>query len=328
MALIRRQQKKYCAVVRKSSSNHKIFISVLRDISGYNDLMKNKSLLSKLTFGLLGNKAPVVGVLRLSGVIGQIGPMRRGLSLAGYAEAIERLFSLRNVKAVALVINSPGGSPVQSALIARRIRVLADEKDIPVVAFAEDVAASGGYWLACAADEIYALDASIIGSIGVVSSGFGFVDMIKKFGIERRLHTAGANKARLDPFQEERSEDVDHLKEIQEDIYAGFTAMVKSRRADKLKGDDAAIFSGDFWTGTRALDLGLIDGLGDLRSVMREKYGERVKFRVVEPPKRSLLKRAQSSGVQAEAGPFDSFSFGAGLLAAIEERFYWNRFGL
>jgi signal peptide peptidase SppA len=328
MALIRQRQNKYCAAVLRSPSNHKIFISVLRDIPGYNDVMKNKSLLSKLTFGLLGNKVPVIGVLRLSGVIGQMGPLRRGLSLAGHAEAIERVFSLRHVKAVALVIKSPGGSPVQSALIARRIRVLADEKDIPVVAFAEDVAASGGYWLACAADEIYALDASIIGSIGVVSSGFGFVDMIKRFGVERRLHTAGGNKARLDPFQEERPEDVEHLKMIQEDIYAGFTAMVKSRRADKLKGEDGDIFSGDFWTGTRALDLGLIDGLGDLRSVMREKYGERVKFRVVEPPKRSLLKRGQSSGVHTEGGHFDSFSFGAGLLAAIEERFHWNRFGL
>ena len=290
--------------------------------------MKNKSLLSKLTFGLLGNKAPVVGVLRLSGVIGQIGPLRRGLSLAGHAGAIEKVFSLRNLTAVALVVNSPGGSPVQSALIARRIRVLAEEKDIPVLAFAEDVAASGGYWLACAADEIFALEASIIGSIGVVSSSFGFADMIKRIGIERRLHTAGANKARLDPFQEERPEDVEHLKAIQKDIYAGFMAMVKSRRTDKLKGDDEEIFSGDFWTGTRALDFGLIDGIGDLRSVTREKYGERVKYRVVEPPKRSLLKRVQSSGVQTSTGSFDSFSFGAGILAAIEERFHWNRFGL
>ncbi|MGA0393507.1 MAG: S49 family peptidase [Rhodospirillales bacterium] len=288
--------------------------------------MEKKSLVSKLSFGLLGNKAPVVGVLRLDGVIGQMGPLRRGLSLAALAPTIEKVFSLRNVKAVALVINSPGGSPVQSALIARRIRVLADEKDIPVVAFAEDVAASGGYWLACAADEIYALDASIIGSIGVVSSSFGFVDLIKRIGVERRLYTAGENKARLDPFREENPEDVEHLKEIQNDIHDDFRAMVQSRRADKLKGDDDTIFSGDFWTGRRALGFGLIDGIGDLRAVMRERYGEKVKFRVIEPPKRSLFRRMQSPG--AEAHSESSFAWGAGVLAAIEERFLWNRFGL
>lgn len=294
--------------------------------------MEQKSLLEKLTFGRVGKRKPVVGVLRLSGVIGQMGPLRRGLSLAGLADAIERVFSLRNIKAVALIVNSPGGSPVQSALIARRIRVLADEKDVPVIAFAEDVAASGGYWLACAADEIYALDASIIGSIGVVSSGFGFVDMIKRIGIERRLYTAGTNKARLDPFQEEKPDDIDHLKEIQNDIHDGFTAMVKSRRGDKLKGEADTIFSGDFWTGKRALDYGLIDGIGDLRAVMRERYGDKVKFRVIEPPKRSLLRRMQSPG--ASMGTFanpekaDSFSWGAGIIAAVEERFLWNRFGL
>jgi len=291
--------------------------------------MTKRSLLSKVTFGRLGKEKPVVGVLRLSGVIGQMGPLRRGLSLAGLAEAIERVFSLRHLKAVALVVNSPGGSPVQSELIARRIRALAEEKEIPVIAFAEDVAASGGYWLACAADEIYALEASVIGSIGVVSSGFGFVDLLKRIGVERRLHTAGLNKARLDPFQEERPEDVEHLKEIQGDIYEGFTAMVKSRRAGKLKGADETLFSGDFWVGKRALDYGLIDGIGDLRSVLREKYGERVRFKVVEPPKRSLLRRVQSSGILGPSqAPTDSFNWGAGILAAVEERFLWNRFGL
>ncbi|MEQ8195365.1 MAG: S49 family peptidase, partial [Rhodospirillales bacterium] len=222
-------------------------------------------------------------------------------------------------------VNSPGGSPVQSALIARRIRALAEEKKIPVFAFAEDVAASGGYWLACAADEIYALDNSILGSIGVVSSGFGFVDLIERIGVERRLHTAGSNKARLDPFREERPDDVEHLKEVQGDIYASFTAMVKTRRAGKLKGEEETLFSGDFWTGTRALDFGLIDGLGDLRSVMRERFGERVKLRVIEPPRRSLFRRLAGAG---NSGFADPHAWGAGVLAAIEERLFWNRFGL
>ena len=215
--------------------------------------MSKKSFISRITFGLFGKKTPIIGVLRLSGVIGQMGALRRGLNLSDYAEAINKVFSIRNVKAVVLIINSPGGSPVQSELIAGRIRVLADEKNIPLIAFAEDVAASGGYWLACAADEIFALDASIIGSIGVVSSGFGFVEMIKRLGIERRDHTVGENKSRLDPFSEELADDIDHLKSIQKDIYSGFIAMVESRRGEKLKGEKSLIFSGDFWAGSRAV---------------------------------------------------------------------------
>ncbi|MEX2451168.1 MAG: S49 family peptidase, partial [Rhodospirillales bacterium] len=195
-------------------------------------------------------------------------------------------------------------------------------------AFIPQLAMSAGTIIACAADEIYALDNSIVGSIGVVSSGFGFVDLIERIGVERRLHTAGANKARLDPFREEQPDDVEHLKTIQNDIYASFTAMVKSRRAGKLKGADETLFSGDFWTGTRALEYGLIDGIGDLRSVMREKFGERVKFRLVEPPRRSLLRRLQGGSVGLAdplAGPE---AWGAGMLAAVEERLLWNRFGL
>jgi len=218
----------------------------------------------------LGNPAPVVGVIRLDGVIGRMGPIYRGLTLAALADSLERAFRLRHLKAVALAINSPGGSAVQSSLIAGRIRDLADEHDVPVYAFAEDVAASGGYWLALAADEIYADGNSIIGSIGVVSSGFGFTELIKRIGVERRLHTAGDKKAMLDPFSPEKPADVRHLKDLQKDIHENFTAMVRDRRGDKLKADDKKLFSGAFWTGPRALEMGLIDGLGTNQNAVEE----------------------------------------------------------
>ena len=273
--------------------------------------------------GLL-DPPPTVAVIRLSGVIGAMGGLRRGLSLDSQAAVIERAFKLRNLQAVALAVNSPGGSPVQSALIAGRIRQLADEKGIPVIAFAEDVAASGGYWLACAGDEIYADASSIIGSIGVVSGGFGLQGLIEKLGVERRLHTSGDKKAMLDPFQPEKPAEVKHLKDIQGDIHAAFKDMVRARRGDRLKGAEKDLFSGAFWTGTKALDLGLIDGLGDLRSVMRARYGDKVKLRLIG----------------ARRGLFGRLRFGAGFggvgapdwagqaVAAIEERMIWNRFGL
>lgn len=227
-------------------------------------------------------RVPTVAVLRLSGVIGQLGPVRRGgLALADLAGTIEKAFKLPRVKAVALAINSPGGSPVQSALIAGRIRALAEEKELPVYAFCEDVAASGGYWLACAADEIYANGASIVGSIGVISAGFGFSEALAKLGVERRVYSAGERKAQLDPFLPEDEGDVRHLKELQKDLHAQFIDYVRLRRRDRLKGDDEALFSGDFWSGRQAAEFGLIDGIADLRGKMREKYGEKVKLRVV-----------------------------------------------
>lgn len=263
--------------------------------------------------------APTVGVLRLTGVIGQLGPSRRGgLSLSDQAGSIDRAFKLPRLKAVALAINSPGGSPVQAALIARRIRQLAEEKEIPVYAFCEDVAASGGYWLACAAEEIYADPASIVGSIGVISAGFGFVDLLEKVGVERRVHTSGDKKGMLDPFVAEKADDIERLRDIQEDIHEQFKDYVRDRREAKLTADESVLFSGEFWTGRRGAELGLVDGLGDLRSVMREKFGEKVNLRLVGGRKRFGLGRLL--GGQADLA--------GDAIAAVEERLHWGRFGL
>ena len=276
----------------------------------------------------LRRPSPLVTVLRLDGVIGHISGFRRGLSLSSQAAAIDKAFRPRNLVAVALSVNSPGGSAVQSALIAKRIRDLADENDVPVIAFAEDIAASGGYWLACAGDEIYANESSIIGSIGVVSGGFGFTELIKKMGVERRLHTTGDNKAMLDPFTPEKPADVEHLKSLQREIHETFTEMVRARRGERLNGPDKDIFSGAFWTGRKALEMGLIDGIGDLRSVMRARFGERVRLRPVGA-QRPLWRRF--GVVERSSGGFGFAStenLAADALAAIEERLIWNRFGL
>ena len=269
---------------------------------------------------------PVVGVVRLTGIIGQMGGLRRGLTLAGLAGALERAFKLRHLSAVALAINSPGGSPVQSALIATRIRALAEEKEVPVFGFAEDVAASGGYWLACAADEIFAHEASIIGSIGVVSGGFGFHELLRRLGVERRLHTAGTRKAMLDPFQREQHEDVEHLRALQDDIHETFKRMVRGRRGDRLKAEEEDLFSGAFWTGRQALEMGLIDGLGDLRTVMRERFGERVHLRLVGGD-RTWLRRRLRFGPSGEGNPLPE-DWASQAVSAIEERLFWGRYGL
>jgi serine protease SohB len=268
---------------------------------------------------------PVVAVLRLTGVIGRVGPVRAGLTMAGLAGMIERAFQMKHLKAVALAINSPGGSPVQSALIHSRVRALAEEKEIPILAFCEDVAASGGYWLACAGDEIYANENSIVGSIGVVSSGFGFPEMLKRFGVERRVYTAGERKAILDPFRPENPEDVAHLRSIQGDIHESFKTLVRSRRGKRLKGVEKDLFSGAFWSGRRALELGLVDGIGDLRTVTRDRFGDKVRLRVIEPRRGWLRRRV---GLSAPALAPDAGLWADQLLAAIEERFLWNRFGL
>jgi len=270
----------------------------------------------------------VVPVVRLAGVLstGQ-SPLRSGLSLQRVAPALKKAFTTRGARAVALVINSPGGSPVQSSLIARRIRQLSREKNLPVIAFVEDVAASGGYWLAAAADEIVVDASSIVGSIGVISGGFGFTEAIRKLGIERRVHTAGEKKGMLDPFRPENSEEVEHLKALQGEIHRRFIAWVKERRGLKLKGSDAELFSGAFWTGESALRLGLADALGDLRSVLRERFGPKVRLLPIERRKSFLGNLLGGGRAQQEEG--DGFGrIGAGLLAAIEERFLWNRFGL
>jgi signal peptide peptidase SppA len=285
--------------------------------------------LSLLPVGRFRDPAPVVAVLRLAGIIGRVGPVRRGLALSALAAGIERAFKLRRLKAVALAVNSPGGSPVQAALIAGRIRQLADEKAVPVFAFAEDVAASGGYWLALAADEIYADANSIVGSIGVVSAGFGFNELLKRLGVERRLHAAGEKKAMLDPFLREKPEDVERLQAIQRDVHESFREMVRRRRGDRLKAPEETLFSGEFWSGRRALDLGLVDGIGDLRTVMRRRFGERVRLRPVErrePWWRSRLAAPVSAG--GGWGARAPSEWALELMAAVEERLLWSRFGL
>lgn len=273
---------------------------------------------------------PAVAVLRLTGPIGAVGPLRSGLSLAGMAGTIEQAFRLPGLKAVALVINSPGGSPVQSALIAQRIRDLADEKNVTVYAFCEDVAASGGYWLACAADEIYAAETSVVGSIGVVSAGFGFQELIRRHGVERRVYTSGEKKVILDPFAEEDPDDVARLKDLQAEVHESFKQMVRSRRGARLKADEDTLFSGAFWTGRRAFELGLVDALGEARRTLRGIYGDKVRIRVVRPPRPWLRRKLPFGTGEAGAGAPAALPQGwAGeLLAALEERALWSRYGL
>src|SRR5882757_1870907 len=225
----------------------------------------------------------VVPVVRLSGVIGAVTPLRPGMSLAGVARTLERAFEVKNAKAVALMINSPGGSPVQSRQIYVRIRQLAAEKKLPVLVFVEDVAASGGYMIACAGDEIFCDPSSIMGSIGVVGGAFGFQDLIKKIGVERRLYTAGAHKAMLDPFLPENPDDVSRVKALQREIHAIFIALVKGARGGRLKGADDVLFTGEYWAGETSVSLGLADAIGDLRSTLRARYGDKVSTPVIAP---------------------------------------------
>ena len=235
-------------------------------------------LREKLYLDRLWPRAPVVSVLRFEGVI--MPRLRRGgVSLASHAAAIDRAFRVANLVAVAIVVNSPGGAAVQSALLYRRIRELADEKHVPVIAFAEDVAASGGYWLALAGDEIFSEETSILGSIGVISAGFGFTRLIERLGVERRLHTAGARKSLLDPFLPEDPSDVERLTALQQDIHLSFKEHVRRRRAGKIDAADESLFSGEVLTGRMALERGLVDGIGEIRGVMRSRYGDNVKLR-------------------------------------------------
>jgi signal peptide peptidase SppA len=275
------------------------------------------------------NPKPVVAVIRLAGVIGQgAQPLRAGLTLAALNRPIEAAFRLSRLKAVALAINSPGGAPAQSSLILKRIRALADENEVPVFAFAEDVAASGGYMLACAADEIFADETSVIGSIGVVSAGFGFTGLLRRLGIERRIYTAGERKGILDPFSPERPEEVDLLKSLQRDVHTSFKDIVRDRRAGKLKADEDALFNGEFWTGRRALELGLIDGIGELTAVMKERYGDKVRFRPVGPRQSWLKRKFGAAWSGRETASERAGGVAADLLAVIEERALWGRFGL
>jgi len=273
--------------------------------------------------------AAVVPVVRLSGLIGAVTPLRPGMSLAGVARTLERAFLMKNAKAVALVINSPGGSPVQSRQIYLRIRQLAAEKKLPVLVFVEDVAASGGYMIACAGDEIYCDPSSIMGSIGVVGGSFGFPELIKRIGVERRLYTAGEHKGMLDPFLPENPDDVARVKAIQREIHATFITLVKERRGARLKGADDVLFTGEYWAGETSVALGLADAVGDPRSTLRARYGDKVVTPVVAPSTGLLsgLLGRRSAG----AGTLGSLDGVAGLpdelISALESRAIWAKFG-
>jgi signal peptide peptidase SppA len=274
---------------------------------------------------------PVVPVLRLAGVIGFSTPLRPGLSMAGIARSLDRLFGVRHAAAVALVINSPGGSPAQSHLIFRRIRDLAQEHSRNVIAFVEDAAASGGYMLACAADEIIADPNSVVGSIGVVGGSFGFDKLIAKIGVERRLYTSGEHKAMLDPFLPEDPGDVERLKNLQREIHEDFIALVKSRRAGKLTGPEDSLFSGEYWTGKRALSFGLVDAIGDLRSVLRERFGDKVYTPLITPERGFFGRRAFGIGPGALVGTglhAAPLSLAEDMISALETRALWARYGL
>lgn len=281
--------------------------------------LQNKfGIFSFLPLDLFGS-SPTVAVLRLQGVIGKVG-MRGGLTLESLNESIEKAFKFSKLEAVCLVINSPGGSPVQSELIAKRIMDLAEEKGVPIYSFVEDVAASGGYWLACAAKEIYVSRSSIIGSIGVVSSGFGFQRAIEKLGIERRIYTQGKSKSVLDPFEEAKASDIEIVKGIQKKIHEHFIDHVKSRRKGKLTQSDDILFNGEFWAGESAIDFGLVDGIDDVYSFIKNKFGDKVKIENVTA-KQSWFKKKLGIEVGIE-------SMVEGIFNKAEEKLVAQRFSL
>ena len=292
-------------------------------------LKRTLELLRKLVPARFRTDIPVVPVVRLSGVIGVVTPLRPGLMLSSTARSLERAFSIRNARAVALIVNSPGGSPAQSHLIFRRIRDLAQENSRKVIAFVEDAAASGGYMLACAADEIVADPSSVVGSIGVVGGSFGFDKLIAKVGVERRLYTSGEHKAMLDPFLPEDPDDVERLKHLQREIHDDFIALVKSRRAGKLNGPEESLFSGEYWTGRHALSLGLVDAIGDLRSVLRERFGDKVYMPLITPERGFLGRRAFGVGPNALMGLHAApLGLADDMISALEARALWARYGL
>ncbi|MBS7590321.1 S49 family peptidase [Ancylobacter defluvii] len=276
----------------------------------------------------LRDDAAIVPVVRLAGTIGVGTPLRPALTLAGVAKSLDKAFAVKGAKAVALVINSPGGAPAQSHLIYKRIRDLAAEKHLPVIAFVEDVAASGGYMLACAADEIVADPFSIVGSIGVVSAGFGFDKALEKLGIDRRVYTAGERKVMLDPFQPEKAEDVERLKSLQKDIHAVFAGLVRARRGDVLTADETTLFSGEFWTAEQAQEFGLVDSIGDLRAFLRARYGEKVVTPLIQSGGGLFGRRVPGVGAQAESAAAIGAGFADEIVQAAEARALWGRFGL
>jgi signal peptide peptidase SppA len=287
-----------------------------------------RSILSRLLPARFTRRGPVLPVVKLHGTIGVGSPLRPGLNLDAVNSSLERAFSYRNVPAVLLSVNSPGGSAVQSALIHNRVRQLAEQKNVKVISFCEDVAASGGYWLATAGDEIYADHASIVGSIGVLYAGFGFVEALNRLGVERRVHTAGESKMMLDPFQPQREDDVERLKTMQADIHEVFKTLVKTRRAGRLKAEDAELFSGAFWSGGQALQIGLVDGLGSLHAVVKEKFGADAVLKQVT--RSAGWMRWLRFPPQVAGAPSGHLAAGLAdeLIETLEARALWQRFGL
>ena len=264
-------------------------------------------------------KKKIVPHVRLTGIIGSTGKFKQGMELANQRDILKKAFSVKKISHVAISINSPGGSPVQSHLIYSYIRQLAEKHKVKVIIFAEDVAASGGYFIACAGDEIYANSSSIIGSIGVISASFGFKDLIQKIGVERRVYTAGKNKSTLDPFKEEKEEDIKRLKTIQLELHEDFIKVVQKSRGSKLKDPEKNnIFTGEFWTGKTSLTLGLIDGIGNADQVLKEKFGEKVIIKTFEKPKGFIARKLSSSAQD----PVEK------LVNLIEEKSMWQKFGL
>ncbi len=270
---------------------------------------------------------PIVPVVRLTGVIGFSTPLRPGITLAGVARLLDRAFAFKRAKAVALIINSPGGSPVQSHLVFRRIRQLSEEKKIPVMVFIEDVGASGGYMIACAGDEIFCDVSSIVGSIGVVGATFGLQKAMEKLGVERRIYTAGDRKVMLDPFLPENPDDVARLKTIQTDIHEAFIGLVKARRGAKLTGPESALFSGEYWAGEQALRYGLVDGFGEIRSVLRERFGDKVQTPLMAE-RGWFGRRVPGVGSHNLAGLLSGETIAEDFLSTAEARTLWARYGL
>ncbi len=285
------------------------------------------NLVKRLLPSALRDEGPVVPVVRLQGAIAAGGArFSPSLSLAGVADVLDRAFASKKAPAVAISVNSPGGSPVQSRLIYKRIRDLAQEKKKPVFVFTEDVAASGGYMIALAGDEIIADPSSIVGSIGVVAATFGFTGLIDKIGVERRVYTAGKNKVTLDPFQPEKPEDVERIKALQLEIHQTFIDLVKDRRAGKL-ADDPDLFTGAFWTGMKAKELGLVDAIGDMRAFLKSRFGDKTVLRLVQPA-RGLFGRRVAAGISGVSGEDIAAAAASGFAGAVEERALWARYGL
>jgi signal peptide peptidase SppA len=274
-------------------------------------------------FSRLFKRRPLVPVVRLSGPIGISMPLVSSMSLASVSKQLDKAFSYKKAAAIALVVNSPGGAPAQSHLIYRRIRQLAERNKKRVIVFVEDVGASGGYMIACAGDEIFADNYSIVGSIGVVSASFGFEKMLKKLGIERRVYTAGDNKRQLDAFLPAKPEDIRRLKTLQENIHADFVALVKQSRGKRLAASDKTLFNGEYWLAAQALKYGLIDGIGDLRGTLQKRFGKNVLMPLIAPPSGFFARR-----IPGMSGAILPENLAKSALAAAEERALWGRYGL